>query len=174
MGFCLQGAACARMTGMTLHDLGQWLSSQAMFLCKLVCLDLPQGWGLPIAPAFPMVQQAITVVMESYSPTVETWLLRSICYADGKLSEEGSGGGRGKKGAEKTRRQRGLPACCLSWKSPVVSLAAEGVMGRIGPWDGEQVKPFCILVSPEGSISFCDAPTRVLWNPIPTWFCTPE
>ena len=85
-----------------------------MFLCKLVGLDLPQGWGLPIAPAFPMVQQAITVVMESYSPTVETWLLRSICYADGKLSEEGRGGGRGKKGAEKTRRQRGLPACCLS------------------------------------------------------------
>ena len=64
-----------------------------MFLCKLVGLDLPQGWGLPIAPAFPMVQQAITVVMESYSPMVETWLLRSICYAEWEALRGGEGWG---------------------------------------------------------------------------------
>ena len=174
MGFCLQEAAWARMTGVTFHDLGQWLSYQAMFLCKLVGLDLPQGWGLPIAPAFPMVQQPSRLW---WNPTVLQW--KRGCWEvsstlSGKLSEEGRGWRRGKKEAEKTRRQWGLPACCLSWKSPVVSLVVEGVIGRVRPWDGEQVTSIYILVSPEGSISFCDAPTRVPWNPVPTWFCTPE
>jgi len=42
----------------------------------------PPGLGAAYSPCISHGPAAITVVMESYSPTVETWLLRSIYYPE--------------------------------------------------------------------------------------------
>ena len=51
----------------------------------------PPGLGAAYSPCISHGPAAITIVMESYSPTVETWLLRSIFYPEWEALRGGEG-----------------------------------------------------------------------------------